>query len=133
EIVYSAGFHGMNFQSERQRGLLRVSYISLGIRKSRVHKHPDCTGLGQQLMQQPKSLCSEFRLEKIHACDVAAWSIEVGNEAEPNRVAADREDDRRPEPDFSTERGDCPFITVMLRFTFERYWRAGGLQIQCLD
>ena len=63
-------------------------------------------------MQQPKSLCSEFRLEKIHACDVAAWSIEVGNEAEPNRVAADREDDRRPETDFSTERGDCPFITV---------------------
>jgi len=40
-------------------------------------------------MQQPKPLCSEFRKKKIHACDVATRAIEVGDETEPDRVAAE--------------------------------------------
>jgi hypothetical protein len=50
KIVHSAGSHNMNLQSERERGLLHVFDMGLGIRESRVHKHADCAGLGQQLM-----------------------------------------------------------------------------------
>ena len=65
-----------------------------GIRKSRIDEYADHGCLGQQLMQQPKPFCRKVRLKKIHACNRAARSIETSNEANPDRIATDREDNR---------------------------------------
>src|SRR6516165_10797858 len=75
ELVYRAGSHDINAKSQGGRSLLRVFGMGLSFCKIRIHEHANSRGLGQQLVQYPKTLCPQFGLEKIHTSDVAARSV----------------------------------------------------------
>src|SRR5262245_13454647 len=59
-----------------------------------IDQHANAHGSRLQLMQQSKLLCGELSNDKRDTGDIAARSVEAGDEAELNRVAAACEDDR---------------------------------------
>src|SRR2546429_7791127 len=101
EVRVPAGIQNLQLQRKRTRGHLHVMDNCIGTRKSGVHEHADHAGIWNQLMQQLQALSLQRSAELADACDVAAWSVEAGNEAELDRVNATGEDDWK-------RRGRCP-------------------------
>src|SRR6266567_7556732 len=86
--------------------ILDVFKLPFGIWISRVHEKRDLARGGHQLMQQPKPLSLQIGGEEAHARNVAARSIETGDQAELDRITAIRKNDRNSmRCSFGCERG----------------------------
>jgi hypothetical protein len=65
-----------------------------GLRKFRIAQQADDSSFGHELHQQSQPFAAEERTKKAHPSDVAARTIEAGDEAGKNWVAAETEYDR---------------------------------------
>ena len=73
---------------------LESSDLVASVQAARVHKRGKMLGARQQRMQEPEPLGPKLRIFGIDTGDVAAWPIEVGDEAGLDRVVAGLEDNR---------------------------------------
>src|SRR5271166_4368714 len=78
---------------QRTGRCLCFSRLGFGKWRRVVHKEAERVQLGYQLAQQRELLPNEHRRAGGRAGDVAAWTLDTGDEAEFHRVAAAREND----------------------------------------
>jgi hypothetical protein len=82
-------------QPQGAGGGLRVFRYCLGIQGiGRIDEDRYTGSPGYQISQQPKLLCGQLSIEKIHARDVAARPVEARDKADLYRVRTRGEDDR---------------------------------------
>ena len=68
--------------------------VCRGFRKLRVHQQGDESSIWNKFVQQPQAFSAQHGTEKADPCDVSARPVEACDEAGPDRVATEREDDR---------------------------------------
>src|SRR5215831_10101260 len=95
ELAITAGVHPSNLKPEHASGRLQVSRLimRLCVFCGGIQQHADCFRLRQQIAQQSQLVRVQLGQEKMHASDVAARSVETGNEAKFDRISAACEDD----------------------------------------
>ena len=79
EVAFMACIEDKNFLPERASGHLHVCQLSLSLRTAWVHETGDKAHLWNQLAQHFQALCGQRSRQNIHACDVAAGSVEARN------------------------------------------------------
>ena len=84
----------MRLNAECTRRDLHISGLGFRSRVSRVDEEPDESGARDQHPQRFQPFCPECGDNKTHARDIAAGTVETGNETEFDRVGADHENDR---------------------------------------
>src|SRR5262245_15441617 len=82
----------MELQTQRAGGRLQISRLNIATRKSWVDKRSYLARGGEQLVQQLQSFPTQLRVQGGHPCEVAARSVEAGNETDLNRIGAGDED-----------------------------------------
>ena len=90
-FVDSQHFH---LPSERVRHALRDRGFGLAGRRGRVHENTKHLGAWKQIAQQGNPLRHDLAGNKRDSGDVAAGTIQAGNEPERDGIAAHRKDDR---------------------------------------
>src|SRR5262249_47179452 len=91
DLAVGAHFQYLYFYPDDRGRRLAVSSHYLGFRTARILKSADPRNDGYQLVQLRDPLGPEFNDDLVEAFQVAARSIEAGNEAELHRVSADTE------------------------------------------
>jgi hypothetical protein len=94
KITFVCGFHDQDLPANRSTSLLRFSHLEFDLRSGRVEQGRDAGRLGNQLVQQPQPLGAQITRGKDDARDVAAGSVEIGNEAGSDRITAAHEHNR---------------------------------------
>jgi hypothetical protein len=89
-----AGGQQIDLLSNAAGGGLDVVHLRFGVSEVRIHEHGDRRSIGPQLAQQLQLLWLELALERAYASDVAAGTIQIGDDAAPHRVGAADENDR---------------------------------------
>src|SRR5262245_25565280 len=82
----------MELQTQRAGGRLQISRLNIATRKSWVDKRSYLARCGEQLVQPLQSFPTQLRVQGGHPCEVAARSVEAGNETDLNRIGAGDED-----------------------------------------
>ena len=84
----------MELPVKNARGLLHL--FDLAYRRSiiRIREKGDPCSRGHKLAYELKLFCLYCLSEQVHACNVATWPIEAGDEARRNHVAAASEHER---------------------------------------
>jgi hypothetical protein len=93
DIANGAGIQNIDLLSDAASGDLNVVHLHFGIGRVRVHENSDPRGVGPQLTQQPQPLRLKVENKRAYTRDVAARTIQAGDEAASDRVGAAEEDD----------------------------------------
>src|SRR5215510_8332540 len=109
----------MDLPPARARRLLGIPQLDIAVRTIWIHEVPDQGSSKYQIVQQPESLCTQRRATRAYHSDVAARSVEAGDQAVFDGIAADR-DDRygrgcllgRESCDRATERSNHCYTSV---------------------
>jgi hypothetical protein len=94
EVAFSAGIEDTYLTPERAHCRLQFRQLRLCDWVIRIYEHSDDSGCGNQLEQKLQPLCHGLGSDQRYAGDIAARSIEAGDEPETYGVAADHEHDR---------------------------------------
>ena len=92
DVSYGARVQDMESQPQRAGRCLQISRLNIAPGKSRVDERGYSPRLGEQLVQQLQSLPTQFRVQRCHSGEVAARSVQAGNETDLNRIGASDED-----------------------------------------
>src|SRR5262245_40757074 len=93
-VTAGGGFEDFDLLLNGRGRSLNVRDKGLSLGQVGIDQHANPHGSRLQLMQQPKALSPKSRRNEGDTGDVAAWSVEAGDEAKLNRVTAGCEDDR---------------------------------------
>jgi hypothetical protein len=94
DLALSACTQDIKLDTESAGRRQQVLGIGFGIRIGRIHQRRDQAGVGQEVAQEPQAFRPQFVAQTGHARHVSARSIETGDEAILDWVAADDEHDR---------------------------------------
>jgi hypothetical protein len=89
-VAAGGGLEDFDLLPDGQGRSLNVRDKGLCGGKVGIDQHANAHGSRLQLMQQPEVLCPKRRVNKGDTGDVAARPVEAGNEAEVDRIGADR-------------------------------------------
>src|SRR5262249_44088261 len=89
EVAFAGGCEQDELPPVGARRRLRVADLRPGIWKAQVYQHGDHGRLGHKVAQQPELLCRLRTQQAVYAGSIAAWSVETGDEADPDRVIPD--------------------------------------------
>jgi len=82
----------MDLPAERARRFLGIPQFDVAVRTIWIHEVPDQGSSGYQIVQQPESLCTQHRATRAYHSDVAARSVEAGDQAVFDGIAAHCDD-----------------------------------------
>ena len=94
DLAAGAGTDDLDLQPGGASRCFHISQCWLGICCiGGIDKNSNAPGLRHQLSEELKAFCGQLGREKIHACKIAVRPREARDQAKPDRVIGDDEDD----------------------------------------
>jgi hypothetical protein len=94
EIALGAGTENLEVEPQRAGRRLEISRLDFGIGIGSVDERANGCRRRDHAVQQLQSLRLQLRAQCGHAREIAARSVQTGDEPESDRITADEEDDR---------------------------------------
>ena len=93
DTPFVAGVYHLNCKTKRTRSHLYIAHIGLGSGVVGINQEPEHSGVGDKLMQDADLLLQEVLGEERDPRNISPWTVEAGDEAEFDRIAANAEHD----------------------------------------